>query len=125
MDTVRKDYGQYERCTPSYLEQLRQFMPKSAKSSEQKFESNEPKLNAIAVDFAVTSATLGRKRFFTKKNFMGIGPPGMKPDDLVYVFAGGPVPFVLRRDILPSRILQPIVAKSTNFTEVHRSSQDW
>ncbi|OCK74210.1 HET-domain-containing protein [Lepidopterella palustris CBS 459.81] len=39
-----------------------------------------------------------QKRFFiTKRGFMGLGPRGIKPGDLIYILAGGQVPYVLRK----------------------------
>jgi hypothetical protein len=108
MDTVRKDDGQYERCGSSYLKQLGELMSQASASGKQTVGStskpDEPKLNAIAVDFPVTSATMGRKLFFTQSNYMGVGPPGIKPGDLVYVLKGGLVSlfFVVRQGIAAS-----------------------
>ncbi|RYP81054.1 hypothetical protein DL769_002163 [Monosporascus sp. CRB-8-3] len=56
----------------------------------------EEKLTYVAVDFAVTSATLNRRLFFTKKGYMGLGPATMKAGDVAYVFAGGHMPFIIR-----------------------------
>ncbi|KAJ3545639.1 hypothetical protein NM208_g2414 [Fusarium decemcellulare] len=56
----------------------------------------EEKLTYVAVDFAVTSATLNRRLFFTKKGYMGLGPATMKAGDAAYVFAGGHMPFIVR-----------------------------
>ncbi|KAK4185617.1 heterokaryon incompatibility protein-domain-containing protein [Podospora australis] len=53
-------------------------------------------LNFVAVDFAITSATIQRKLFFTQKGYIGLGPENMKEGDGVYVFAGGHTPFVVR-----------------------------
>lgn len=40
----------------------------------------------------------GRRFFATIGGYMGLGPPGMRPGDLVCVFLGGPVPWVIRRE---------------------------
>ncbi|KAI0842996.1 heterokaryon incompatibility protein-domain-containing protein [Hypoxylon sp. FL0890] len=42
-------------------------------------------------------ACVGRKFFLTARGFIGIGPASMKPDDLVVVILGVPVPFVVRK----------------------------
>ncbi|KEY74542.1 hypothetical protein S7711_07148 [Stachybotrys chartarum IBT 7711] len=41
----------------------------------------EEKLTYVAVDFAVTSATMNRKLFFTKNGYMGLGPATMMVGD--------------------------------------------
>lgn len=56
----------------------------------------EEKLTYVAVDFAVTSATMNRRLFFTEKGYMGLGPARMKAGDVAYVFAGGHMPFIIR-----------------------------
>ena len=40
----------------------------------------------------------GRRFFTTLGGYMGIGPPGMREGDLVCVFLGGKVPWVVRQD---------------------------
>ncbi|KAI0120263.1 heterokaryon incompatibility protein-domain-containing protein [Hypoxylon sp. NC0597] len=42
-------------------------------------------------------ACVGRKFFVTKRGFIGIGPASLKPDDLVVVILGVPVPFLVRK----------------------------
>jgi hypothetical protein len=45
-------------------------------------------------------ATIKRTFFVTEKGYMGLGPFNMEEGDLVYVLAGGQVPFILRPIIL-------------------------
>ncbi|MCJ1266814.1 hypothetical protein MMC22_006699 [Lobaria immixta] len=40
----------------------------------------------------------GRRFFATLGGYMGLGPPGMRPGDLLCVFLGGPVPWVIRKE---------------------------
>ncbi len=53
-------------------------------------------LNFVAVDFAVTSATIQRRLFRTTKGYIGLGPPTLRAGDRVHVFAGGHTHFVVR-----------------------------
>lgn len=54
------------------------------------------KLNFVAIDFAITSATIKRRLFFTRNRYMGLGLRNIKPADVVYVFAAGHMPFAVR-----------------------------
>lgn len=47
---------------------------------------------------AYRQMTEGRRFFTTLGGYMGIGPPGMRPDDSICVFLGGNVPWVVRRE---------------------------
>ena len=40
----------------------------------------------------------GRRFFATLGGYMGIGPPGMRPGDMICVFLGGNVPWVIRQE---------------------------
>lgn len=71
--------------------------PSPRRLGERETGSDREKLTYVAVDFAVTSATLNRRLFFTKRGYMGIGPAAMRAGDAAYVFAGGHMPFVTRR----------------------------
>jgi hypothetical protein len=53
-------------------------------------------LNFVAVDFAICSATWGRRLFFTKRGYIGLGPPTVEEGDTVQILGGGSMPFVLR-----------------------------
>ena len=57
--------------------------------------SSNEELNFVAIDFAVTSATMHRRLFSTETGYIGLGPRNMEQGDLVYVFAGGHTPFVV------------------------------
>lgn len=54
-------------------------------------------LNYVEVDFAICSATMHRRIFVTRQGYLGLGPPEIQNGDLVYIFAGGHVPFIVRR----------------------------
>lgn len=56
----------------------------------------QEKLNFVAVDFAIASATINRRLFFTSNGYMGLAPPNIAKGDLVYVFTGGSMPFIIR-----------------------------
>ncbi|KAI0534069.1 hypothetical protein GGR58DRAFT_505656 [Xylaria digitata] len=45
---------------------------------------------------AIVSTFLGRRFFITSKGYIGVGPPGMKVGDLIYVPFGSRTPFVVR-----------------------------
>lgn len=45
---------------------------------------------------AMVNVAEGRRFFTTLGGYMGLGPPGMCPGDLICVFLGGPVPWVIR-----------------------------
>lgn len=45
---------------------------------------------------AIKRATVKRQFYVTEKGYMGLGPAAMEVGDLVYVLAGGQVPFILR-----------------------------
>ncbi|RKU45392.1 hypothetical protein DL546_004382 [Coniochaeta pulveracea] len=67
--------------------------------------NNKKPLNYVTVDFAITSATVNQRLFFTKKGYMALGPANIRPGDQIYVFAGGHMPFVVRdagsREMIP------------------------
>ncbi|UPK94584.1 hypothetical protein LCI18_005519 [Fusarium solani-melongenae] len=56
----------------------------------------EEKLTYIAVDFAVTSATMGSRLFLTRGGCISLGPEEVKAGDDAYVFAGAHMPFMVR-----------------------------
>ncbi|KAJ4301129.1 hypothetical protein N0V90_003219 [Kalmusia sp. IMI 367209] len=73
--------------------------PPSPPKLEKKIRSNDSstnKLKFVAVDFAICSATWSRRLFFTRRGFIGIGPPSMQEGDTVQVFGGGSMPFIIR-----------------------------
>lgn len=41
--------------------------------------------------------TLGRRMFTTRDEYIGLGPNGMQSGDLIALFEGGKVPFVVRK----------------------------
>ncbi|EAA29756.3 hypothetical protein GE21DRAFT_9735 [Neurospora crassa] len=45
---------------------------------------------------AMSKATTGRRLYLTKEGYMGTGPSNMQPGDVVVVFPGARIPFVLR-----------------------------
>src|SRR4051794_30493130 len=45
------------------------------------------------------SMAVGRKFFFTEKGYIGLGPGGAQPGDIVSIFLGGRVPFLIRKNI--------------------------
>lgn len=49
---------------------------------------------------AAKAAMLHRRFFITSRGYFGIGPADAKPEDLVVVLKGGPLPFILR----PSKV---------------------
>jgi hypothetical protein len=46
---------------------------------------------------AIVSNCLGRRFFLTSKGYMGVGPPGTQPGDVIHVPVGSRTPFVVRR----------------------------
>ncbi|KAH8727789.1 heterokaryon incompatibility protein-domain-containing protein [Phaeosphaeriaceae sp. PMI808] len=56
---------------------------------------HDDRLNFVAVDFAICSATWNRRLFFTKKGYFGLGPPSIEEGDTVHVFSGGSMPFAV------------------------------
>lgn len=60
-------------------------------------------LNPLAYGFIAFWETMvnvaeGRRFFATLGGYMGLGPPGMRPGDVICVFLGGPVPWVIRQE---------------------------
>jgi hypothetical protein len=49
----------------------------------------------------IKRAAIKRSFFVTEKGYMGLGPFNMEEGDLVYVLAGGQVPFILRPEVSP------------------------
>ena len=45
----------------------------------------------------ISTWTMGRKLFVTKQGYIGLGPNGLWPDDIVFIAYGGKVPLVVRR----------------------------
>ena len=50
------------------------------------------------IDFLYQTVAQGRRFFTTLGGYMGIGPPGMRSGDLVCVFLGGNIPWIIRQD---------------------------
>jgi hypothetical protein len=44
----------------------------------------------------LTAACFGRAFFRTSRGYFGLGPPDSQPDDIVCIFPGGVVPYILR-----------------------------
>ena len=67
-------------------------------ASSQPVTIRKPHENAPALLTSIGAAIVGRK-FFTTSNErdLGMGPYEIKPDDIICLFPGAPVPFVLRR----------------------------
>ena len=49
-------------------------------------------------DWFYQTVAQGRRFFTTLGGYMGIGPPGMRSGDLVCVFLGGNIPWIIRQD---------------------------
>jgi hypothetical protein len=68
-----------------------QALPLSGDTSEEqdsKFET--------AMESDLTAACFGRTFFRTSRGYFGLGPPDSQPDDIVCIFLGGVVPYILR-----------------------------
>lgn len=53
-------------------------------------------MHRATLDESLTSMLLNHAFFITRAGYMGIGPPGMRAGDQVWIFYGGNVPFVMR-----------------------------
>lgn len=120
--TASREYN-YQRCSPSYVDNCRQswldvwmeaHMDASIESKaavanwrDHSLVDTRPKLSAslatspgklnfIDIDFAICSATLGRRLFWTDHGYIALPAEEARVGDLIYVFAGAPVPIVIR-----------------------------
>lgn len=54
------------------------------------------RVEMVAAEEAITTATTDRRFFLTEKGYMGLGPKSMRKGDVVFILRGGQVPFLLR-----------------------------
>jgi hypothetical protein len=48
------------------------------------------------MEFDLAAACFGRTFFRTSRGYFGLGPPDSQPDDIVCIFPGGVVSYILR-----------------------------
>lgn len=87
----------YERCSGRYVQECRkQWMDHKGLPLYRNEPTYNEQLSFVAVDFAIASATLERRLFFTKSGYMGLGPSCIREGDTIYVLFGGHTPFIVR-----------------------------
>jgi hypothetical protein len=72
-----------------------QALPFSGDTSEEQDSKFESAMISDII-FHLTAACFGRAFFRTSRGYFGLGPPDSQPDDIVCIFPGAAVPYIVR-----------------------------